>query len=94
MKIISTDQTLTFGKHKGALIKDIILEDPQYLLWCSIHIGWLDVDIKIREMCANSIEISKPKSTRFRDGSYGDDWDTGVWGDDSWMPGLAGNYDL
>lgn len=48
---------LNFGKHKGEEVQDVILEHPDYLLWCLDNIEWFELTPEAREeLDARSIE--------------------------------------
>lgn len=38
-----TDQ-LTFGKHRGQTLEQVIKSDPQYIRWCLRSIEWFEMD--------------------------------------------------
>jgi hypothetical protein len=40
---------ITFGKHKGITIKEIIKIDPQYLYWACENIKWFALTIKAQK---------------------------------------------
>lgn len=43
-KIFGLKDVLTFGKYKGKTIKEVILEDAQYINWAYSNITWFDLD--------------------------------------------------
>ena len=53
--MFSLNDRITFGKYKpvdeeGKLIKWIIQNDPEYILWCLENIEWFELDTDAEEM--------------------------------------------
>lgn len=57
--MIGLDCVLWFGKHKGALLCNVIDEDAQYVRWC-VEQGIFDLDIDaesyLQEFCSDDYE--------------------------------------
>jgi len=51
-KKFSLSDKLTFGKHKGCTIEEIIEDDPGYLEWAIDEIEWFELD----EVAARKLE--------------------------------------
>ena len=71
--ILTLENKLNFGKHKGKTIDEILHEDPTYIRWCLENIDWFKLSKKdektvyiLSEYCDREME------------DY-DDW--GAWGD-------------
>lgn len=45
---------LTFGKHKGATIEEVIDDDPSYLEWAIDEIEWFELDEAATKSLKNS----------------------------------------
>lgn len=52
--ITDRDTELTFGKYKGLTVGEVILYDPQYLLWAIDNLDWFDLDHKLMDEIENS----------------------------------------
>lgn len=54
---ITANSKLTFGKHKGELVKDV---PTSYLVWCHRNIDWFKnaVDKEVKEAILNEVEDS------------------------------------
>lgn len=44
-KVYGLNDRLTFGKHKDKLVKMIIRNDPEYILWCLENIDGFELDV-------------------------------------------------
>ena len=42
--IFGLNSKLTFGKHQGKLVKDVIESNASYILWCIESIQWFELD--------------------------------------------------
>lgn len=40
---------MTFGKHKGSAILDVLNEDPSYLVWCIKNVSGFKIDEVLKE---------------------------------------------
>lgn len=65
-----SDTKINFGKHKGLTIENILNTDPNYLLWCVIHLdhflielSWFLVDnLKAQSQYVRALEYALAKS--------------------------------
>jgi len=48
--ILDKHHIFSFGKYKGWTANDVILEDPQYIIWCAENIEWLDCTTDFYEL--------------------------------------------
>ncbi len=46
---MTIDQNFRFnyGKHKGKSVEELLLEDPQYLIWTSVNCTWFNLKPEI-----------------------------------------------
>lgn len=58
------NDVLSFGKYKGSTIKDVIKEEPSYLIWCQQNVGWFELDEDLLLKCEELVEQSKNRNRR------------------------------
>lgn len=44
MTVFKLSDPLTFGKHRGRTLEQVIHGDPQYIRWCLRTIEWFEID--------------------------------------------------
>ena len=49
MDDLGMDDVYPFGKYKGVEIEEILLEDPQYLLWVRDNVDQVSFDDEVNE---------------------------------------------
>ena len=71
MKTYHLNTTMSFGKHNGQSIQQIIDQDPQYLNWCIINLDHFMLENELYEnlKTANSIKIQK-EAKKIQDKKY------------------------
>jgi hypothetical protein len=53
------DTIINFGLYKGQkTIKDILQDNPSYILWCIANVSWFEVSDSLRKMAIDA-EIAK-----------------------------------
>lgn len=62
MAFLQLDSTLSFGKYKGRIVKDVFLENPSYLYWM-LQTGFKDFGKEITELLV-AWEESFPKEAQ------------------------------
>lgn len=73
-RIWGINDILSFGKYKGSTIKDVIKEEPSYLIWCQNNVGWFELDEDLLLRCEELVEQSKGRG-RQQMGQLDDDDD-------------------
>ena len=71
--LIGLNYAFHFGKYKGEILKDVLEEDPNYIIWCSDSIDWFDLDTDVYDM-ASEKDANKEDA-----GYYYDTDDVGKW---------------
>ena len=61
--LLDLKDKITFGKHKGSTIKEVIKRDPQYLYWACDNIKWFALTIKVQKALPPK-EAKIPKGVR------------------------------
>lgn len=54
LKIYAEDDFLDFGKYKGMTIKEVIDDDPEYLVWCLDNVNFFDVSENVLQLIENA----------------------------------------
>ena len=52
---LDLDHKLTFGKHKGKTIEDVLEDDPRYLRWCMENIDDFELDRAVEHLLHEKI---------------------------------------
>ena len=48
----SLTDVMTFGKHKGKTVKEVINSNPEYIVWVVRNVFWFDIDMQAElELC-------------------------------------------
>jgi hypothetical protein len=55
-KVYTKRDRLSFGKHKGEQLIDVIVGDPHYLTWCIENIDGFELDNDAYEMYETFLE--------------------------------------
>lgn len=53
--IYKPDDTLTFGKHEGEKLEDVIVDDPTYVAWCCDEIDGFELDEEAAQLLETSM---------------------------------------
>lgn len=43
------DEKITFGKHKGVILKTVIDRNPSYIVWCVNNIEWFKLNQEAKD---------------------------------------------
>ncbi|QWY83482.1 hypothetical protein [Rhizobium phage RHph_X2_28B] len=67
-------EKLTFGKHKGKCIYEVLSEDPGYLIWANDNVEWLCISSEILDLARQS--LPPPRQRKRSDYDLDPDWET------------------
>lgn len=65
--VYNYEDKLRFGKYKGRKIKDILFENPEYLVWCDETIVWFKIKRAILNRALDRVLELERKMKRVRD---------------------------
>jgi hypothetical protein len=73
---------LNFGKYKGIAVKELVEENPNYLLWCEENIAWF----KLSTFARRDANKNKKETRHYSNSGYYDpsNWDTDIYGYSTW----------
>ena len=72
-RALSLSDTLTFGKHKGLTVQQVVDKDPRYLAWACQNVSWFDLDVEARRAGQRAINAADE-----RQAGYLEAWAWGV----------------
>lgn len=83
-KIWGINDLITFGKYKGSKVKDVMKDEPSYLIWCQDNVEFFELDEDLLLQCEEAVERRKNKSreTNLNDFDDDDDGDSNNFRDD------------
>lgn len=55
-RVFGLTDTLTFGKHKGQTVQEVVRINPNYLTWAINNIEWFDLDAEARKSGQRAID--------------------------------------
>jgi hypothetical protein len=84
MKEYIKGSLIEFGKHKGKTIGQVMLEKPDYIFWCCIHLDHFYISVgqlkgmlldspvlQISDEVINALEVKRDKLIKQNDFDYG-----------------------
>ena len=49
------NDVLTFGKHSGEALDEVIVEDPEYIAWCVDEVEGFELDVEAMNLLEASL---------------------------------------
>ncbi len=53
------NDVLSFGKHKGETLDEVIVEDPKYIAWCTDEIDGFELDEEAMQLLEASLRSER-----------------------------------
>lgn len=47
--VATMESVLTFGKHKGRKVRNVVQDDPNWLVWAQDNVDWFALDEEVEE---------------------------------------------